>query len=365
MKDQPRLTFGIIVLNGEPFTCYNLRSLYPFAHQIIVVEGACPKSEQSATRDGHSVDGTLEALQRFKADEDVEDKVIIVTAEDEGHPSGFWPGEKDEQSRAYAKRATGDWLWQIDIDEFYRAEDLEKVCTLLCGDPTITALSFFETSFWGGFGYYVDGPFLRQSYSHFHRVFRWAPGYTYQTHRPPTVTDERGRDLRTIHWLDARQTKRLGIRLYHYSQVFPVQVRRKMGYYDQMGWSKIQSADQWVSQTYFHLANPFRVHAVNTRESWLVRFGGRHPRQIERLRQDIGRGAVHIELRNTGDLDALVDSRTYRAQILSRKARANLVSPLKAAGYGLLHRQTSVHRFLRTVWETMTGQNWSFPLVDR
>ena len=27
----PRITFGMIVLNGEPFLEYNLRSLYPFA----------------------------------------------------------------------------------------------------------------------------------------------------------------------------------------------------------------------------------------------------------------------------------------------------------------------------------------------
>ena len=38
--DLPRVTYGIIVLNGEPFTRYCLRSLYPFAHEIIVVEGA-------------------------------------------------------------------------------------------------------------------------------------------------------------------------------------------------------------------------------------------------------------------------------------------------------------------------------------
>ena len=38
-RASPRVTFGIIVLNGEPFTRYCLRSLYPFAHQIIVVEG--------------------------------------------------------------------------------------------------------------------------------------------------------------------------------------------------------------------------------------------------------------------------------------------------------------------------------------
>src|SRR3546814_12365174 len=35
MPQGPRITFGMIVLNGEPFLRYNLRSLYPYAHQII------------------------------------------------------------------------------------------------------------------------------------------------------------------------------------------------------------------------------------------------------------------------------------------------------------------------------------------
>ena len=55
-----------------------------------------------------------------------EDELVIVTAEDDGHPNGFWPGEKDEQSRAYAKRATGDYLWQVDIDEFYHIRKILK-----------------------------------------------------------------------------------------------------------------------------------------------------------------------------------------------------------------------------------------------
>jgi hypothetical protein len=40
MSKSPRITFGMIVLNGEPFMRYNLQAIYPFAHQIIVVEGA-------------------------------------------------------------------------------------------------------------------------------------------------------------------------------------------------------------------------------------------------------------------------------------------------------------------------------------
>ncbi|MFC1960142.1 hypothetical protein ACFLYO_05490 [Chloroflexota bacterium] len=34
----PRISFGMIVLNGLPFVSYNLRALYPFAHRIIAVE---------------------------------------------------------------------------------------------------------------------------------------------------------------------------------------------------------------------------------------------------------------------------------------------------------------------------------------
>lgn len=49
MSSIPRVTFGMIVLNGQPFISYNLRALYPFAYQIIVVEGASPKASGAAT----------------------------------------------------------------------------------------------------------------------------------------------------------------------------------------------------------------------------------------------------------------------------------------------------------------------------
>ena len=40
MTNPIKITFGIIVLNGEPFTRYCIRALYPHAHEIIVAEGA-------------------------------------------------------------------------------------------------------------------------------------------------------------------------------------------------------------------------------------------------------------------------------------------------------------------------------------
>jgi hypothetical protein len=181
----PRITFGIIVFNGEPFTRYCLRSLYPFAHEIIVAEGATRAAAGLTTASGHSTDGTLETLRRFKAQEDPEGKVQIVARE------GFW-SEKDEQSQAYAERATGDYLWQVDIDEFYKAEDMAAVVDMLRKDPQITAVSFKQVTFWGGFDYLVDGWYLRRGAAIYHRLFRWGEGYRYVRHRPPTVEDGDG-----------------------------------------------------------------------------------------------------------------------------------------------------------------------------
>ena len=102
MDHPPRISFGMIVLNGEPFLRYNLRSLYPFAHEIIIVEGAVPGASLVATEDGHSIDGTLAALKSFKSSEDPENKIRIIQKD------GFWR-EKDEMSFAYAENATGDY----------------------------------------------------------------------------------------------------------------------------------------------------------------------------------------------------------------------------------------------------------------
>lgn len=91
-KQYPRISFGMIVLNGAPFLRYNLRSIFPFAYEIIVGEGAVPGAAASATADDHSLDTTLETLYAFKAEEDPEDKLTIVTQD------GFLI-EKDEMSQ--------------------------------------------------------------------------------------------------------------------------------------------------------------------------------------------------------------------------------------------------------------------------
>ncbi len=334
MTDRPRISFGIIVLNGEPFTKYCLRALYPFAHEIIVIEGAAPGAADIATPDGHSTDGTLESLASFKVHEDPADKVKIVTRE------GYW-SEKDEMSQAYAALATGDFLWQVDIDEFYRPEDMHRVVTLLRDNPSLSAMSFKQIQFWGGLQYYVDGWYLRIGGEQFHRLFRWSPGSRYVTHRPPTVATPEGKDTRALNWLDAYEMERRGIYLYHYSFLFPKQAQEKCRYYANAAWARRGKANLWCERAFMSLETPFRVHNVYEYPGWLERFHGTHPPQIAALMADIKAGRVSVELRKTDDIERLLESRWYRLGRSVLKATFPLAWLIR--GWVILRKLASSH----------------------
>lgn len=319
-----RISFGIIVLNGEPFTRYNLRALYPFAHQIIVAEGASPLASHMATPEGHSLDGTSEILRRFKADEDPEDKLVIVTAEDEGHPDGFWPGEKDEQSQAYAKRATGDWLWQVDIDEFYLPEDMQRVSLYLKSHPDTTCLTFNSYHFWGGFDYRLEGGLLMsrsfqgEPWGAYRRVFKWGPGYRYLSHRPPKVVDAAGRNLVLVKKRNmTRQAPGLSVYMYHYSNIFPCQVVPKGRYYANQGW-EVGRTQQKNYEKFLEPLNKNRaIRIYNHYETynWLRRFTGQHPPAIMVLRQDLKRNSFALEIRPIDDIERMLNSSPYKTKI--------------------------------------------------
>lgn len=326
-----RISFGIIVLNGEPFLSYLIEALYPFAHQIIFSEGASHNASHACRPDGHSLDGTLEKLMDISKFQDTEKKIIIVTAEDEGHTNGFWPGEKDEQSKAYAKRATGEYLWQVDIDEFYKSEDIQAIIDMLERDPSITSITFPEIPFWGWFDIYCDGPYLRMYYSQFHRLFKWGPGYEMTTHRPPTVIDNLGRDLRKVNWIQSQEMAKKGIFLYHYTQIFPIQVQFKMNYYENLikntkGQEIIKNVPGWLKNTYGDLKDPFHVHTVNTQPSWLVKYEGSHPSQIYELLEDIKESKLIVNLRDMSDVYLIINSFRYKAIIFCLKSWTNFVT---------------------------------------
>jgi len=315
----PRISFGIIVLNGEPFTRYCLRSLYPFAYEIIVVEGGHEGAWNVTTTDGHSIDGTLETLLRFKQNEDPENKVQIITKR------GYWP-QKDEfgrdrtpQSRAYAEVATGDYLWQVDIDEFYRNEDMLRIIDIIRDDESISGITFPTYTFWGRKDILCDSWASRRGSKYYHRLFKWGKGYKYVTHEPPTVTNEIGQDLRNIHWLKGEELARRNIYMYHYSLLLPWQVRQKTLLYQNEKPDYCGEMVNWAKNNYFHLRNPYRVHNQYWSPSWLERFHGSHPPEIIRMMEDIDRGIIQAEIRQTDDVEHMLNAWWYPVGVLGLK----------------------------------------------
>ncbi len=211
-----RFSFGMIVFNGEAFLREVLESIYDFAYEIIIIEGPDHNARSMAGPNGGSRDRTMDILTSFP---DPSGKLKIVR--------GHWKN-KDEQCNRFIAEATGDYIWQVDDDEVYKANDLRQVERLLLEDPEITAVSFYWQNFFKGF----DRVMIADPPYEVWRLFRLRPGYRFSTHRPPTVVDPgTGAVMNLVKPLRGQALAERGLYIYHYSYVYDQQVRDKIAYH--------------------------------------------------------------------------------------------------------------------------------------
>lgn len=211
-----RFSFGMIVFNGEAFLREVLESIYDFAYEIIVVEGPDKNARLMAGPDGGSRDRTMEILRSFP---DPAGKLKVIR--------GVW-ANKDAQCNRFIAEASGDYLWQVDDDEVYKADDLQAIERMLQADPEITAVSFCWHNFFKGF----DRVMVADPPYDVWRLFRLRPGYVFSTHRPPTVVDPAsGAVMNQVRPVCGQALAGQGIYIYHYSYVYDQQVRDKIAYH--------------------------------------------------------------------------------------------------------------------------------------
>jgi hypothetical protein len=118
--------------------------------------------------------------------------------------------------------------------------------------------------------------------------------------------------LRSLKTVDGHFLARRGIVLYHYSLLFPKQVIEKCQYYATADWSRRAKDQQWARETFLQLRHPYQVHNIHRLPSWLERYSGSHPPQIGALFKDIEEGRIAVKMRQTQDIEKLVDTRRYR-----------------------------------------------------
>ena len=212
-----KISFGMIVFNGDYVLKELLETIYDFAHEIVISEGPVKHYQKQGYK--ASTDKTVEIIKNFP---DSKNKIKLL--------QGQWEN-KDAMCNAYLAKMTGDYVWHIDSDELYKPEDIDKVIKYLdTNQKTCYSMSFKLASFYGGFTRQISG--FEETFE-VHRIKKIIPGKSrWVTHRPPTMlwppTGKRCRDMGHI---NHNTTDKWGIRIFHYSFVFPSQVKAKTVYY--------------------------------------------------------------------------------------------------------------------------------------
>ena len=224
----------MIVFEGDYVLKQCLEQVYPFAEQILIAEG--PVSYWQRQGRTTSLDETNKILDEFP---DPDNKIKIVHGQ-------F--SEKDDQCKAYMSNINDDidYIWNLDSDEVYKTEDLEKMVKLL-KEENPTSVGVRSCSFYGGFDHFLTGFELNKD--NFLRIFRYTKGSTWLTHRPPTIQYPPNSTIIKKHIDSDTLYQKLGVQMYHYSYTFPDQVYKKVNYYKDSV-SKSNCIDDYFNRVY-------------------------------------------------------------------------------------------------------------------
>jgi len=267
------MSYLIIVLNGKPFIDYNLKSIYPFAKEIIIVEGSIPSFEDFANHDGSSKDGTIRAIKKYP---DPENKIKLI--------QGKWHSKVQMQNEGL-KQVTGSYVWFVDVDEFYKQNDIRRVFKILTENPSIDQVWFKAVHFFKGLDYYMFHPTLLKKVWLVRRIFKCFPGIRLRSHRPPKANLK----LKPNLWKIGKVWTPKNILLYHYGYLYDSQVRAKLKIHKDKFFNSIHP-DEWYENLFIKW-NPSNRRLLEKKYPvWILKknsktkkFEGVHPNIVKEM----------------------------------------------------------------------------------
>jgi hypothetical protein len=279
-----KLTFGIIVLNGDFFLKQVLESIYPHAYKICIAEGAVKYWQDQGINS--SYDDTIEIIKSFP---DPGNKIIL-------HQGQY--SEKDDQCRAWFQYVPTDtdYVFTCDSDEIHYENNYEKLIRFIEKESP-TSVGFKSDSFFGGFDHIMGG--FERDHS-FKRLLKYLPGCSYFTHRSPTLAIN-GNPIQGKDISGNQLYQETGITFWHGSYNSPDGVFNKIRYYhDSVGKGNIIDNYfetiwlPWVrgdQNTRNQIENEFNgIHEFKPSyrgECRTLPFTGQHPEVIQRDLKDL------------------------------------------------------------------------------
>lgn len=210
-----------IVLNGEPFLdAWKEQALYITKNPkfIYLTEGACNTTDQFGygvksglfcDQHGHSIDNTFNWAKNSN---------VNLIYRDE-----MWPNKLEMFKAQEPLYKDIDFVWEIDIDEFYQKEDIDKILDYLSSlNKPLLKMSIPGYQFWGDYHTAIKAPNGEWGDFVGDRIFSWNSGSQWVNHRPPTVAN----NAKLI--FDA---SKLNVKMFHYSYCTKKQIEFKAEYY--------------------------------------------------------------------------------------------------------------------------------------
>jgi glycosyltransferase involved in cell wall biosynthesis len=283
-----KVTFFTILLDGMPFLPYLADLLLPVAHEWFFVEGATrpvkctrhcalPPAWSYDPATGLSTDGTKEYLDQLAA-RDPRVKVIRPAA-------GIWNG-KVEMVNSFLPAVTGDYLWELDVDEFFTPEAVRKTIALMDADPAKTCARFYCYYFFGDTNTVTERSGLGNEYFSWYRCWRYRPDAFFRRHEPPEYVVKARRfgmpylrNLSKYNVLERDVTEAAGILMYHYAYVAEQQIRFKEEFYKWHGLSAAMQAlrRKLTAGQYPRIEDDFPMLDTRLYQGQLIPFDQPHP----------------------------------------------------------------------------------------
>lgn len=251
--------FFTIVLNGEPFIRYHLPVLeqLPFRWRWHIVEGAAALAHDTAWacafggritgqfhRSGLSNDGTSSYLDQIQAA--CPDAISLYRP-----PAGtLWDGKLAMVNAPLTAIDEPCLLWQLDVDEFWTAEQIVRARELFLARPEKTAAWYYCHFFITPDLVIADNPASSHRLNaNWLRTWRFSPGCRWQAHEPPILLDAAGNNLGLVAPFLPDETKQANLVFQHKAYVLPSQLQFKEVYYGYRGitanWLRLKQEKQY------------------------------------------------------------------------------------------------------------------------
>lgn len=232
--------FFTIVLNGEPLIRHHIEEFkrLTFKWRWHIVEGVAELIHDTAWsvpngghitdelhRNGLSNDGTTEYIDEIARQ--YPENITVYRKS----PGVFWEGKREMVNAPLKNIREGCLLWQVDSDELWTAEQIEKARRLFRDNPDKHS-AYFHCDYFVGPRKYVSSNNTWATYPEdWIRVWRFLPGMEFSSHEPPALTDSNGRNIGKLNPFTRDETRSPGITFQHFAYITEAQVRFKEVYY--------------------------------------------------------------------------------------------------------------------------------------